>query len=385
MDRAARTDRRALTNRASPWHAVRVIYRALLRPILFLFDAETAHAMAAFFLRCLQRIAWIRRLVRLAPPPSLEVRALGTSFASPVLLAAGFDKAAEMYNALGAIGFAGVEVGTVTAHEQPGNPRPRLFRLPADHAVVNRMGFNNPGATAVESSLAAHPRDGGLRLGVNLGKSKVTELDRAAEDYAESARRLARFADYVVINVSSPNTPGLRSLQSVEALRPIVDAVKHVLAALPQPPPLLVKIAPDLADDDIDAVVDYALDAGLSGIIATNTTVARDTLALATPTDRVTAIGAGGLSGRPLRARSLAVIRRVHERSAGKLTIIGVGGIESADDAWEMLRAGASLVQVYTAFLYEGPGFARALVRGLSARLAAAGLRSIAEVASLPR
>jgi dihydroorotate dehydrogenase len=360
----------------------RVLYRILLRPFLFLLDAETAHSVAAFFLRIVHRVAWLRALLRRALPPALEVHALGQTFASPILLAAGFDKSAEMYNALGAIGFAGVEIGTVTAHAQPGNPRPRLFRLPADHAVVNRMGFNNPGAAAVEAALAAHPRDASLRLGVNLGKSKVTELDRAADDYAESARRLARFADYLVINVSSPNTPGLRSLQSVDALRPIVEAVQRELATLDAPPPLLVKIAPDLADEDIDAVVDYARDAKLAGIVATNTTISRDDLGLSSPRDRIDAIGAGGLSGRPLRRRALEVIRRVAARSRGSLTIIGVGGIETADDVFETLRAGAALVQVYTGFLYEGPGFARRLARGLLARMQARGVRSVAELAT---
>jgi dihydroorotate dehydrogenase len=359
-----------------------VLYRILFRPLLFLLDAETAHGFAAFFLRIVHRFAWLRWLTRRALPPALEVRALGTTFASPIVLAAGFDKAAEMYNALGALGFAGVEIGTVTAHAQPGNPRPRLFRLPADHAVVNRMGFNNPGAAAVETALAAHPRDATLRLGVNLGKSKVTELDRAADDYAESARRLARFADYVVINVSSPNTPGLRSLQSVDALRPIVEAVQRELAKLPEPPPLLVKIAPDLADEDIDAVVDYACEAKLAGIIATNTTIARDGVELTSPKARVDAIGAGGLSGRPLRKRALDVIRRVAARGQGALTIVGVGGIETADDVFETLRAGATLVQVYTGFLYEGPGFARRLARGLLARMRTDGVRSVAELAT---
>ncbi len=357
-----------------------MLYRSLFRPLLFLLDAETAHRLAAWWLGIVHRTPWLRRLLRTRHAPALEVTAFGLTFASPIVLAAGFDKGAEMYNALGAMGFAGVEIGTVTALPQPGNPRPRLFRLPRDHAVINRMGFNNAGAAAVEQALAAHPPEF-IRLGVNLGKSKVTDLERAAEDYAESARRLGRFADYVVINVSSPNTPGLRSLQSVEALRPIVVAVQRELAALPRAaPPLLVKIAPDLSDEDIDAVVDFALEARLAGIIATNTTVERDSLGLNTPRNAVERIGAGGLSGRPLRRRALAVIRRVHARCGGGLTVVGVGGIETADDVWETLQAGATLVQVYTGLLYAGPGFARELEAGLVARMAREGVTTLQAV-----
>jgi dihydroorotate dehydrogenase len=345
-----------------------------------MLDAETAHGLAAAALGVLQRSPAVRRRIAVPPPPpALAVQALGRTFTTPVGLAAGFDKRAEMYNALGALGFGAVEVGTITALPQPGNPRPRLFRLPADRALINRMGFNNPGAEAAAAAIRAHPPEG-VVLGVNVGKSKVTPLEQAAEDYATSARLLGPLAHYLVVNVSSPNTPGLRSLQSVESLRPILAAVQRELAALASPPPLLVKIAPDLADEDIDAVADLALEAGLAGVIATNTTVAREGLGLRTPRARIEQAGPGGLSGPPLRPRSLAVIRRLHARTAGTLTIVGVGGIESAEHAWEAIRAGASLVQVYTAFAYHGPTLARDINAGLAAKLAASGAARIADV-----
>jgi dihydroorotate dehydrogenase len=358
-----------------------MLYRWLLRPWLFLLSAEVAHSIAAASLRAVHGSPPLARLLRLfhRPAPELAVQAFGRTLASPLGVAAGFDKSGELYNGLAALGFGAVEVGTVTALAQPGNPRPRLFRLARDRAVVNRMGFNNPGAAAVAEALAAHPPRGLMR-GVNLGKSKVTDLARAAADYAESARVLGPWADYVVVNVSSPNTPGLRSLQSVEALRPILLAVQGALAGLATPPPLLVKIAPDLADEDIDAVADLAIELGLAGIVATNTTVAREGLGLTTGAEEIARIGAGGLSGAPLRARSLAVVRRLHARAAGRLTLVGVGGVANADDVWAMLQAGATLVQMYTAMVYEGPWIARAIHRGLYARMRREGVRSLAEL-----
>lgn len=359
---------------------VRTLYRYVLRPLLFLLPAETAHGLVAFFLRLVQRWRPLRGLLASRPSlPSLRVEALGRSFDSPLGVAAGFDKSAEMYNALGVLGFSFVEVGTVTAEAQPGNPKPRLFRLRADRAIVNRMGFNNPGADSVARALRAH-RPEGIVLGVNLGKSKVTPLERAPEDYARSARVLGPLADYVVINVSSPNTPGLRSLQSVEALRPIVAAVQRELATMASPPPLLVKIAPDLADEDIDAVTDLALEMGLAGVIATNTTIARESLGLSTPTAELERVGSGGLSGPPLRPRSIEIIRRIYRRTRGALTIVGVGGISNARDAWEAIRAGATLVQVYTALIYEGPTIARDIDAGLARLLEESGAKRLSEV-----
>jgi len=351
------------------------IYQNLLRPLLFALDAETAHHVVSLLLRTAHRSRLVRAILRGPPPaPSLRVRALGMDLASPVGLAAGFDKGANMYNAMGALGFASVEVGTVTAHAQPGNPRPRLFRLPLDRAVINRMGFNNPGAAAVQRALERYAPDG-VRLGVNIGKSKVASLENAAADYAESARRLGRFADYVVVNVSSPNTPGLRSLQSVDALRPILQAVRTELQALPRVPPLLVKIAPDLADEDVDAVVDLAVEQNLAGMVATNTTIDRQ--GLRTPGEIVAMLGAGGLSGAPLRERSLGMLRRVRARAGERLELIASGGIENADHVLESLRAGASVVQLYTAMVFHGPGVVHAIHRELERRVAQAGCGSI--------
>jgi dihydroorotate dehydrogenase len=307
--------------------------------------------------------------------PALRVRALGLDLASPVGLAAGFDKDAAHVDALAALGFGFVEVGTVTAQAQDGNPRPRMFRLPADRALVNRMGFNNGGAAAAAGRLARR-RDPGVVVGVNIGRTKAAA--DAAADYRASAAAVAPHADYLVINVSSPNTPGLRDLQAVEQLEPLIAAVREGVAASARPPgrplPLLVKIAPDLADADVDAVADLALRARLDGLIATNTTISRDTLR-STPAD-IEAAGAGGLSGAPLAERSLAVLRRLRERAGAELTIISVGGVEDAADAWARLAAGATLVQAYTAFVYGGPLWPRRVGRGLSALAHQAGSNS---------
>jgi dihydroorotate dehydrogenase len=300
---------------------------------------------------------------------ALRVEAMGLTFPSPLGLAAGFDKDAAHVDALGALGFGFVEVGTITAQPQPGNPRPRMFRLPADRALVNRMGFNNGGAAAAAVRLAK-ARDPGVVVGVNIGKTKLA--DDAAADYRASAAALAPLADYLVINVSSPNTPGLRDLQAVAQLEPLVAAVREGIGA--SAVPLLVKIAPDLADDDVDAVAAFALRVGLDGLIATNTTISRD--GLATPADEVAAAGAGGLSGPPLAERSTQVLRRLRERLGADFTIISVGGMENADDAWARLQDGATLVQAYTAFVYGGPLWPRRVVRGLAGRARAAGSNS---------
>ena len=314
------------------------------------------------------------------------VRALGLTFPHVLGLAAGFDKNAVGIDALAALGFGHVEIGTVTAEPQPGNPKPRLFRLPADRAIVNRMGFNNDGAEVVARRLAARarttspdstghePRLDGPRaptrqvvVGVNIGKSKVVaDSDQAAvqADYEKSAGLLAPYADYLVVNVSSPNTPGLRSLQSVERLDPLLRAVRaRADDAAERRLPLLVKIAPDLADDDVLAVADLALAQGLDGIIATNTTIAR--AGLASPHVEVERIGAGGLSGRPLTERSLDVLRLLHARVGDRLTLVSVGGITTGGDARARLEAGATLLQAYTALVYEGPRWPARLVREL--------------------
>jgi len=358
------------------------MYRLLYRMVLRRVPAEAAHLAAFGLIRVFGRVARVpgaaRLLGRWLGPrdPVLRVRALGLSFPGPVGLAAGFDKDARGTRGLAALGFGFVEVGTVTARAQPGNPRPRMFRLTADRALVNRMGFNNAGAAAAAAALRRSRRTRGPVVGVNIGKTRAVPDADAAADYAASARAVAAVADYVVVNVSSPNTPGLRDLQAADRLRPVLVAVRSALdAAVPGRPqglkgsvPLLVKIAPDLADADVDAVADLALELGLDGIIATNTTTSRD--GLASPAAEVAAAGAGGLSGPPLRARSLAVLRRLHARAGDRLVLIAAGGIETPDDAWERLRAGATLVQAYTGFVYGGPLWPRRMHAGLARRLA---------------
>jgi dihydroorotate dehydrogenase len=358
------------------------MYRLLYRMVLRRVPAEAAHLAAFGLIRVFGWVARVpgaaRLLGRWLGPrdPVLRVRALGLEFPGPLGLAAGFDKDARGTRGLAALGFGFVEVGTVTARAQPGNPRPRMFRLTADRALVNRMGFNNAGAAAAATQLGrsrGRRARGGPVVGVNIGKTRAVPDADAAADYAASARAVAAVADYVVVNVSSPNTPGLRDLQAADRLRPVLVAVRSALdAAVPGRPegrvPLLVKIAPDLADADVDAVADLALELGLDGIIATNTTVSRD--GLASPAAEVAAAGAGGLSGPPLRARSLAVLRRLHARAGDRLVLIAAGGIETPDDAWERLRAGATLVQAYTAFVYGGPLWPRRMHAGLARRLA---------------
>jgi dihydroorotate dehydrogenase len=309
----------------------------------------------------------------------MAVEVAGLRFAHPVALAAGLDKDAEAVDGLFACGFSAVEIGTVTPRPQPGNPRPRLFRLPADRALVNRMGFNNTGAEAAAARLArraASARGPGGVLGVNIGKTKVVEAQDAATDYGASARALARYADYLVLNVSSPNTPGLRDLQAVDRLRPLVAAVREATAAAGRAElPLLVKIAPDLADEDVDAVADLALELGLAGIIATNTTIGRD--GLRTPAAEVDRIGAGGLSGPPLADRSLAVLLRLRARVGDRVTLVSAGGVGSAADVLERVRAGAAIVQVYTAFVYGGPRWPSRCNRQLARLVREAGAPSI--------
>jgi dihydroorotate dehydrogenase len=365
------------------------MYRLLYWLVLQRLPAEGTHRVSFAMLRALVRVPGIGPLVErwLAPSaPELRVHALGREFPGPLGLAAGFDKDAKGVRALLALGFGFVEVGTVTAEAQPGNPRPRLFRLPRDRALVNRMGFNNDGATAAAHRLARdahHPWRSRATVGVNIGKTKRVAEEEALADYTASAERLAPLADYLVVNVSSPNTPGLRDLQAVDKLRPLLAAVREAcdLASPLRRVPLLVKIAPDLADPDVDAVADLALELGLDGIIATNTTISRDRLA--TPAGRVEQLGAGGLSGAPLADRSVAVLRRLRARVGDRLTLISVGGIETADDVWVRVRAGASLVQSYTGFIYGGPLWPRQLHRQLAARVRSAGLRSIEQAIGL--
>ena len=336
------------------------MYRAVYAAVLRHLPPETAHAVGFWLIRAAAAVpgmAWLGRRFLAPRDPALRVRTLGLDFPGPLGLAAGFDKDGHGAAALAALGFGFVEVGTVTARPQPGNPKPRMFRFPAERALVNRMGFNNSGAAALAARLRSlRGRRGGGRpvIGVNIGKTKAVPEDEAIADYVTSARLVADVADYVVVNVSSPNTPGLRDLQAVSRLRPLLDAVRAALdeASPRRRVPLLVKIAPDLADADIDAVADLAVELGLDGIIATNTTISREGLR---DSAAVADAGAGGMSGAPLKARALEVLRLLHARAGDRLVLIAAGGIETADDARERLDAGATLVQAYTAFIYQGP------------------------------
>ena len=338
-----------------------MFYQFVFKTFFTKLDPEWIHHAVVFGLR-LGKAFGLTRLGAMRAGEGKSVMAFGLTFNGPFGLAAGFDKNAVAIRALGDLGFSHVEIGTVTALAQPGNPKTRLFRLPADRALINRMGFNNDGAHAVADRLgelrARYGNDLPI-IGVNIGKSKVTEVADAAMDYRTSAKLLAPFADYLAVNVSSPNTPGLRSLQDVAALRPILEAVLEESLGLP----VLVKIAPDLADDDILAVADLALELGLAGVIATNTTIGRE--GLRTSAETVAAIGAGGLSGAPLKARSLAVLDLLAGKVGGKLAIVSVGGIETAAEAAERLDHGATLVQGYTGFIYEGPLWARRVNRAI--------------------
>lgn len=342
-------------------------YRRVFDAGLTRVDAERAHHVAFGAIRAARPA--LARFPRLTGEP---VHALGLTFPHPLGLAAGFDKNAIGIDELGALGFGHVEIGTVTGEPQPGNPRPRLFRLPADRAVVNRMGFNNDGAEIVARRLADRERkragrgDIGPILGINVGKTKVVPEADAIGDYEKSTGLLAPYADYLVVNVSSPNTPGLRDLQAVERLEPLLTAVRRrAEQTVPdRRVPLLVKIAPDLSDEDVLAVADLAVTLGLDGIIATNTTISRD--GLRSPAPQVERIGAGGLSGRPLTQRACDVMRLLRGRVGPEPTLIGVGGITTAQDARDRLAAGATLLQGYTGFVYEGPLWPRTIVRGLT-------------------
>ncbi len=345
------------------------MYRFFYWLILSRLPAEATHQVAFSLLRALMAMPGMRAMSRRVlcnRSADLQVDALGLRFPSPLGLAAGFDKDAVGYEALGALGFGFVEIGTVTGQPQPGNEKPRMFRLPKDRALINRMGFNNGGSQEAALRLAKRPSNASLIVGANIGKTKSVAADDAIADYVSSAQVLAPVCDYMVVNVSSPNTPGLRDLQSVERLRPLLSAVRTTLnSACPgKHIPLLVKIAPDLADDDIDAVADLALELGLDGIIATNTTIERS--GLLSDEQRVHQLGAGGLSGAPLKKRSMEVLRRLRDRVGDELVLIAAGGIENGADAHARLQAGATLVQAYTGFVYGGPLWPRKVNRELA-------------------
>ena len=343
------------------------MYRILFSLVFRHMDPERAHHLAFAVIRLVPRLGLSRVVARFTRANrDLSVQALGLTFPTPFGVAAGFDKDATGILGLGALGFGHVEVGTVTAIPQPGNPRPRLFRLIPDRAIINRMGFNNRGAHAA-AALVAKARTASARpiIGMNIGKSRVVDVADAIPDYRVSARAAAEVADYLVVNVSSPNTPGLRGLQELDALRPLLQAVREESGTTP----LLVKIAPDLSDDEVVRIAELAVELELDGIIATNTTIGR--AGLVTDPAVVEAAGAGGLSGAPLAERSLAVLRLLREHVPAQLCVISVGGVETAEQVRERLDAGATLVQGYSAFIYRGPFWPRAVNRGL-ARLARA-------------
>ncbi len=342
------------------------MYRYFLKPLFFLLPPEKAHHLALTLLEWTLRLPllskWLRQFFRPQAPVS-GVALAGLFFPNRIGLAAGFDKNGRHINALAALGFGFIEVGTVTPRPQAGNPRPRLFRLPTDEALINRMGFNNDGLEALVAQLKK-PRPQGLIVGGNIGKNKDTPNEQALEDYLTCFDALFPWVDYFAVNVSSPNTPNLRQLQDKEPLTQLLIALQKRNNTHPKPKPILLKIAPDLSDAQMDDIVDIARRTGLSGIIATNTTVSRQGLQ-ASP-DTLERIGAGGLSGQPLRERATAVIQRLRAQLPPPFLLIGVGGIDSAAAVQEKLDAGADLVQLYTGLVYQGPGIVRAILNRLS-------------------
>lgn len=368
-------------------------YRTIVRPALFAHESEQIHNRTLTALgKASQHPALCDALDAFYGAPALPVRAFGLHFRNPVGLAAGMDKHAAAAPVWPALGFGFSELGGVTWHAQPGNPAPRMFRALADEALINRMGFNNPGAGALAERLAEWRKLGrwpNHPVGINLGKSKTTPLEQAADDYANSLRLLWPHADFFVVNVSSPNTPNLRQLQDKTALDEILAALQEVNAhsadVTPRssPKPILVKVAPDLSFEALDEILELAVPRQLAGLVATNTTITRPETTH--PKLQQVYSETGGLSGKPLRARSTEVIRHLHRQTRGTLPIIGVGGIFSAADAWEKITAGASLVQVYTGLVYQGPAITRQIVTGLQKQLQQHGLRRLSDAIGIDK
>ena len=328
------------------------MYRLLLRPIFFLFEPEKAHHLVTGLFKFMMKIPgkrWVFESIYKVEDKRLEKELFGLKFPNPVGLAAGFDKQASFYNEFSALGFGFIEIGTITPKPQDGNPKPRMFRLPKDEGLINRMGFNNGGLEMARKNL--QNRDPNFIIGGNIGKNKITPNENAIDDYLECFRGLHDLVDYFVVNVSSPNTPGLRELQDKAPLLRILNALKEENTKIPTSRPILLKIAPDLTDSQLDDIVDIVAESKIDGVIATNTTISREGL----NSSKELLAEAGGLSGKPVRERSTEVIKYLHQKSNGSFPIVGVGGIHSAEDAIEKLNAGASLVQVYTGFIYEGP------------------------------
>jgi dihydroorotate dehydrogenase len=343
------------------------LYKTIAKPLLFFLSPEQAHHLSLSLFRIALQVPVLGSLLRQAfrsNDPKLKKEVMGLSFPNPVGLAAGFDKDGRHYKTMAALGFGFVEIGTVTPRPQAGNPRPRLFRLPKDEALINRMGFNNEGVDAMVERLKNRPDN--LIIGGNIGKNKDTPNEKAHEDYFICFEKLFPYVDYFVVNVSSPNTPNLRELQNKEPLLYLLNTLQNKNREKKEPKPILLKIAPDLSDEQLDDILDIVQESGIAGLIATNTTI--DRKGLNTSGEQVTAIGNGGLSGAPLKQRSTEVIRYLKERKP-ELLIIGVGGIASGDDALEKIEAGATLLQVYSGLIYEGPGLIRKLNRTLQKSL----------------
>jgi len=326
-----------------------MLYR-IARSFLFLFNAERAHYVAIFFIKTACKLSVLRQKKH---DLRLQRELFGLKFSNPIGLAAGFDKNATCFKEMGKLGFGFVEIGTVTPEAQEGNPKPRLFRLKSDHAIINRMGFNNDGSLEIVERLKYRNDGDSLIVGGNIGKNKWTPNEKAEEDYLKVFTELYPYVDYFAVNVSSPNTENLRTLQDKAPLKNLLKSIKELNETLGNPKPILVKIAPDLTNSQLDDIIEIAFELSLDGIIATNTTISRD--GLLTSKKKVDSFGAGGLSGKPLTKRSTEVIRYLHQGLQGKIPIIGVGGIHSKEDAMEKLNAGASLIQLYTGFIYEGP------------------------------
>ncbi len=336
----------------------------VIRFFLFLFDPEKVHYFTAgliHFTLSIPGMKWLWNKMYLVDDPKLEREVFGIKFPNPVGLAAGFDKNAKMYNDLAYCGFGFIEIGTVTPKGQSGNPKPRLFRLKEDNAVINRMGFNNDGVEEAIKNLKKKKVD--IIIGGNIGKNKVTPNEEATEDYKISFQAMFPYVDYFVVNVSSPNTPNLRELQEKEPLKELLNTLQELNSQKEERKPILLKIAPDLTNEQLDDIVEIVQEVKLDGVIATNTTVSRE--GLQTSNEKIEKIGAGGLSGRPVKSRSTEVIRYLHEKSGGAMKIIGVGGIHSAEDAIEKLEAGASLIQLYTGFIYEGPALVKRINKAI--------------------
>ena len=330
-----------------------MLYRIFLKPLFFLLPAEKAHELVFSLIKIafkLPGVAFIMKTIHKSDP-ALARNIAGLKLPNPVGLAAGMDKNALLIDEFGYLGFGFVEIGTITPIPQPGNPRPRLFRLPEDQALINRMGFNNEGIDKVVNRL--RNRKSQVIVGGNIGKNKITPNENAVDDYIKSCQALYDLVDYFVINVSSPNTPGLRELQEKEPLKKILAAVVAVISEKERPKPVFLKIAPDLTNSQIDDIIEIVEDTGCAGLVATNTTISRENLASSPKT--IEDIGAGGLSGKPLKNRATEIIRYIHKKTDGKMPVIGVGGIMSAEDALEKIKAGASAVQLYTGFVYQGP------------------------------